>query len=105
LGYGFLEKVYENSLMIKFQSIGLNCLQQTPIKVYYLGKEVGSYYADILVENKIVLEIKAGKGDIVKEHESQLLNYLKATTFEIGPILHFGEKPTLKRVIFSNDYL
>ena len=104
LGYGFLEKVYENSLMIEFNANGLNSIQQAGIKVYYEEKEVGSYFADILIENKIIVEVKAGKGEILKEHEVQVSNYLKATNFEIGLILHFGEKPTFKRVIFSNDY-
>ena len=103
LGYGFLEKVYENSLMIEFENSGLQCIQQAGIKVYYTGKEVGNYFADILVD-KVIVEVKAGKGEILKEHQVQLSNYLKATSFEVGIILHFGEKPAFKRVIFSNEY-
>lgn len=104
LGYGFLEKVYENSLMIEFAAMELQCEQQSGIKVYYEGKEVGNYFADILVENKVIVEVKAGKGEIMKEHEIQVSNYLKATNYEVALILHFSEKPTFKRVIFSNDY-
>jgi GxxExxY protein len=104
LGYGFLEKVYENALMIELYSIGLICIQQAGIKVYYEEREVGNYFADILVENKVIVEVKAGHGQIVKEHEVQVSNYLKATNFEVGLILNFGEQPTFKRVIFSNDY-
>jgi GxxExxY protein len=104
LGYGFLEKVYENSLVIECRKSGLECLQQAGINVYYEDEEVGNYFADILVDNKIIVEVKAGKGEIVKEHEVQLSNYLKATNFEVGLILRFGEKPTFKRLVFSNEY-
>ena len=104
LGYGFLEKVYENSLMIDFKITDLLCTQQAAIKVFYEEKEVGNYFADILVDNKIIVEVKAGKGKVIKEYELQLSNYLKATNYEVGLILHFGEKPTFKRVVFSNEY-
>jgi GxxExxY protein len=104
LGFGFLEKVYENSLVIEFKNSGLVCLQQAAINVYYEEKDVGNYFADILVDNKIIVEVKAGKGEIVKEHELQLSNYLKATNFEVGLILRFSEKPIFKRVVFSNEY-
>ena len=104
LGYGFLEKVYENSLLIEFKKTGLFSNQQANIKVFYEENEVGNYFADILVENKIIVEIKAGKGEIIKEHEMQLSNYLKATNYEVGLILHFGEKPIFKRIVFSNEY-
>lgn len=103
LGYGFLEKVYENALLIELQKNGLQALQQKPIKVYYENVQVGSYYADILVEDMCILELKAGEGGIIMEHELQLLNYLKATEYEIGLLLFFGEKPSFKRKVFSND--
>lgn len=101
LGYGFLEKVYENALLSELKKKGLICYQQTPIKVYYNEFEVGLYYADINVENKIILEIKAGEGGIILELELQLMNYLRATEFEVGIIIHFGKKPTFKRKIAS----
>jgi GxxExxY protein len=104
LGYGFLEKVYENAMMIEIATIGLIGMQQAGIKVFYEGIEVGNYFADILVDNKVIVEVKAGKGEIIKEHEVQLSNYLKATNYEVGLILHFGEKPTFKRIVFSNEY-
>jgi GxxExxY protein len=104
LGYGFLEKFYENSLMIEFETLQLNTIQQAAIKVFYNEKEVGNYFADILVENKVIVEVKAGKGEIIKEHELQVSNYLKATNYEVALILHFGERPSFKRVVFSNDY-
>jgi GxxExxY protein len=103
LGYGFLEKVYENALMIELQNNNLHCFQQSPIKVYYLQNQVGTYFADILVENKIILELKAGEGGIILEHELQLVNYLKGTEYEVGLILFFGEKPLMRRKIFTNQ--
>lgn len=103
LGYGFLEKVYENALMIELQNNNLHCSQQSPIKVYYQQLKVGTYFADILVEDKIIIELKAGEGGIILEHELQLVNYLKATDYEVGLISFFGEKPTMKRKIFTNQ--
>lgn len=103
LGYGFLEKVYENALKIEIQNNKLLCTQQSPIKVYYEQNEVGTYFADLLVEDKIIIELKAGEGGIILEHELQLVNYLKATDYEVSLILFFGEKPTMKRKIFTNE--
>ena len=103
LGYGFLEKVYENAFSIELQNAGLICQQQCPIKVYYQNRQVGNYFADLLVEDKIIIELKAGEGGIIIEHELQLLNYLKATTYEVGLLFFFGEKPSFKRKIFTND--
>lgn len=103
LRFGFLEKVYENALMIELRNNGLQSSQQCPIKVYYQQTPVGIYFADILVEDKIILELKAGEGSIILEHELQLVNYLKATEYEVGLILFFGEKPTMKRKIFTNQ--
>lgn len=104
LGYGFLEKVYENALMIEMYNQNMICTQQTPIKVYYEEMPVGNYFADILVEEKIIIELKAGEGGIIIEHELQLTNYLKATEYEVGLILFFGQKPAFKRRIFTNDH-
>ena len=101
MGFGFLEKVYENAMMIELMSDGLYCEKQKPIKVYYKEKIVGDYYVDILVENKIIIELKASEG-IVEEHELQLINYLKATDLEIGLLLNFGKQAQFKRKIFSN---
>lgn len=102
LGYGFLEKVYKNSLFFDLCNVGLNCEVEKQIDVYYKNKCVGVYYADIIVENKIILELKA-KECICKEHEYQLSNYLRATNYEIGYVLNFGKKPEFKRVILTND--
>lgn len=104
LGYGFLEKVYENALIIELQSNGLHAVQQAPIKVFYNERLVGSYYVDILVESICILELKAGEGGIILEHELQLTNYLKATEYEIGLLLFFGEKPSFKRKVFTKEH-
>ncbi len=101
LGYGFLEKVYENALFIELGQSGLCCEKQKQIKVYYEGEEVGNYFADILVEDVVILELKATK-QLNKKDEIQLLNYLKATDLEVGLLLNFGEEPQVKRKIFSN---
>lgn len=102
LGYGFLEKVYKNSLYFDLVEVGLKCETEKPIDVFYKDKRVGMYFADIVVENKIILELKTAE-NICKEHEYQLTNYLRATNYEIGFVLNFGKKPEFKRVIFTND--
>ena len=101
LGYGFLEKVYENAMYIELNKLGLQVVKQQHIKVHYSGEEVGEYFADLLVENLVIIELKAA-GAIIEEHEHQLLNYLKATDKEVGLILNFGKKPQFKRKVFQN---
>ncbi len=101
LGYGFLEKVYENALIIELKKAGINALPQTPITVIYQDEVVGEYFADILVDNKVIVEIKAVRS-LVPEHEAQLLNYLKATNVEVGMLLNFGPQPELRRKAFDN---
>ena len=103
LGYGFLEKVYENAMLIELKSFGLNCEKQNPIKVYYNEQIVGDYYADIIVEDKVIIELKAVE-NIAPEHEVQLVNYLKATEIEVGLLLNFGSKPQYKRRVLSEEY-
>ena len=88
LGPGFLEKVYENALLVELAERGLKAESQLPIKVMYKGKEVGEYYADIVVENRVIMEIKAADS-LQKIHEAQLLNYLKATGYNIGLLVNF----------------
>ena len=101
LGYGFLEKVYENALKIELIINGLSVESQKPIKVFYEGKLVGEYFADLVVNDLIILELKAQE-ILIPENEAQLLNYLKATKYEIGLLLNFGKKPEIKRKIYSN---
>ena len=102
LGYGFLEKVYENALFLQLRQEGLFVEKQKKIEVYYLGSLVGEYYSDLIVNELIILELKAHECLLV-EHENQLINYLKATNIEVGLLLNFGKKPELKRKIFDND--
>ena len=101
LGYGFLEKVYENALFIELEAMGLSVEKQEQIQVYYEGEEVGEYYADLMVEECVIVELKAAE-TLCEEHEFQLINYLKATEIEVGLLLNFGKKPELKRKVFSN---
>ena len=101
LGYGFLEKVYENAMIIELEKEGILAVSQSAISVSYEGKIIGEYYADILVDNKVIVEIKAIK-HLVEENEAQLLNYLKATNMEVGLLLNFGTKPDFKRKAFDN---
>jgi len=90
LGFGFLEKVYENALMILLEKNGIPAQQQAPVRVYFEGKVVGDYYADILVDNKIILELKA-IDKIIDVHRAQVLNYLRATGLRLAMILNFGK--------------
>ena len=101
LGYGFLEKVYENAMMLEFRKENIPAVSQYAIKVVYQDEIVGEYFADILVDRKVILEIKAGKS-LALENEAQLLNYLKATDIEVGLLLNFGPKPEIKRKVFDN---
>lgn len=101
LGYGFLEKVYQNSLYLELKNKGYKVEAQKKILVYYKGIEVGEYYADLLVEDVIILELKAADC-IVKDFENQILNYLRGTECEVGLLLNFGKKPEFKRKIFEN---
>ena len=101
LGYGFLEKVYENAMMIEMRKEGIPAVSQYSIKVYYENNIVGEYFADILVADKVIVEIKAAR-NIAVENEAQLLNYLKATDIEVGLLLNFGPKPEIKRKVFDN---
>jgi GxxExxY protein len=101
LGYGFLEKVYENAMMIEFKKENISAVSQYAIKVFYQDKIVGEYFADILVDRKVIVEIKAAKS-LSLENEAQLLNYLKATDIEVGLLLNFGPKPEVKRKVFDN---
>lgn len=101
LGYGFLERVYENALKIELESKGLSVEKQKPISVYYNEHLVGEYFADLIVENKVILELKAAEA-LCEEHEHQLINYLKATDIEVGLLLNFGKKPQIARKIFTN---
>jgi len=100
LGYGFLEKVYENALKIEFGKVGLRFENQFLVKVYYEGEVVGDYFADFVVEDKVIVEVKAVR-ELGGGEGKQLLNYLKATDKDVGLLLNFGEKAEVRRKIFE----
>lgn len=101
LGYGFLEKVYQNALFFELKNRGLQVIPQRRCPVYYKGKEVGEYFCDMIINDLVILELKACEF-ILEEHELQLQNYLKASTIEIGFVLNFGKTPEFSRKVFSN---
>ncbi len=102
LGYGFLEKVYHNAMCLELSKNNLQFEKDKMINVFYDNEVVGEYYADLLIENKVIVEIKAA--ELLKEEfEYQLVNYLKATKIQIGLILNFGKKAEIKRKIFNKE--
>lgn len=101
LGYGFNEKVYENSMKLELRKHGLDVESQHSILVYYDGEQVGEYSADLLVQNRVIVELKAAH-DLAPEHEAQLLNYLKATKYEVGLLMNFGKRPRFTRKVYDN---
>ena len=102
LGFGFLEKVYQNSMYLELKAKGFYVEPQKRIKVYFKGVEVGEYFADLVVNESVILELKATEC-IVQEFEFQLINYLKATEIEVGLLLNFGKKPEFRRKVFENS--
>ena len=102
LGYGFLEKVYENAMLIELKNRGFKVESQKIIKVHFKDSIVGEYFADIIVEDKIILELKSCEA-LAPEHEVQLFNYLKATDIEVGLQFNFGKRAAFKRKVFTND--
>lgn len=103
LGYGFLEKVYENSMVIELRNMGMKVNSQYPITVFYESEIVGEYFADLIVNDIVVIELKASKS-LLEEHECQLINYLKATKIELGLLLNFGKEAEYKRKVFMNKF-
>ena len=101
LGHGFLESVYEKSLDVALNSMGLKVCCQIEIPVSFRSQRVGIFTADMLVENCVLLELKAARA-LDSSHQAQLLNYLRATEIEVGLLLNFGLKPEFKRLIFDN---
>jgi GxxExxY protein len=101
LGPGFLEKVYENALLYELKNRGLKSVSQAPITVNYKGQCVGEYFADILVEGKVIIELKTVE-KLEKIHEAQLLNYLKATGIQVGMLVNFRHaKAEIKRLVLD----
>lgn len=102
LGYGFSEKVYQKAFGIALRENGFNVEEQKAIHVYFHGQVVGEYIADMVINDLIILELKAAS-QILNEHEAQLLNYLKATKYEVGYAINFGVAPKFKRVVYDNE--
>ena len=102
LGFGFLENVYQNALFFELQDRGFKVVPQKQMNVYYKKRKVGRYYSDILVNDVVILELKAA-AFIAPEFELQLANYLKATDVEVGLLLNFGKRPQFIRKVFSNE--
>ena len=102
LGYGFLERVYQNALFYELEEFGFKVDAQKKIKVYYKDLIVGDYIADIFVNDLVILELKAQEY-LVEANEFQLINYLKATGWEVGLLLNFGKKPEFIRKVFQNN--
>ncbi len=102
LGYGFLEKVYEKAMIIEFNKMDLKYENQYPIKVYYEGNIIGDYIADFIIEDVIIIEIKAIR-ELLDQNINQLLNYLTSTDKEVGLLLNYGKQPEVKRKIYNNE--
>ena len=104
LGYGFLERVYENAMCVELSRQGLSVTAQVPITVYYEGTVVGEYYADLCVEDAVIVELKAA-AELDKTHDAQLTNYLKATGRPVGLLLNFGRRAEFRRRVNSHGSL
>jgi GxxExxY protein len=102
LGFGFLESVYHKAMLIALVEAGLKVETQVHLPVFFRGHLVGDFFADIFVERAVILELKSA-GELVSANESQLLNYLKASSAEVGLLLNFGPKPKFKRLAFDNE--
>ena len=102
LGYGFLESVYEESLLIALREVGLTVDRQVPVPVWFRDHKVGDFRADLLVENRVLLELKSTR-ILESAHEAQLLHYLKSTEIEVGMLLNFGSRPQFRRLLFDNE--
>lgn len=101
LGSGFLESIYENAFQILLKQSGVDVEKQLPITVYFRDQIVGEYKADLIVEDKILIELKSVAA-ILPKHEAQIINYLKATDIEIGLLMNFGDEPEFKRFVFED---
>lgn len=103
LGYGFLEKVYKKALLIELKKLNLPCIENSGVQVYYDRIPVGIYYSDILVDNCVIVELKAVEC-LRPQHDAQIINYLKATDIEVGLLLNFGKSPEFRRKVLLRDY-
>jgi len=101
LGHGFLESTYAEALGVALEESGLSAAREVPVPVWFRGKKVGQYYADMIVAGLILLELKAAR-TLESAHEAQLLHYLRATDVEVGLLLNFGVRPQFRRLLFDN---
>jgi GxxExxY protein len=101
LGYGFLESTYAEAMVVALREAGFAALREVPVPVWFRGKKVGQYFADLMVDDAVLLELKAAR-TLESAHEEQLLHYLKATEIEVGLLLNFGLRPQFRRLLFDN---
>ena len=102
LGYGLSEKVYHKAMLIELQRLGMHVIAESPIQVYYKGEVAGDFYADLLVNHLVIVELKSGK-ELLDQHRAQLLNYLRATKYEVGLLLNFGPEAEIERKSYLNS--
>lgn len=102
LGSGFLESTYAEAMVIALNQSGLRAIREVPVPVWFRGKKIGQYFADMVVDNTVLLELKAARS-LESAHEAQLLHYLRATEIEVGLLLNFGLRPQFRRLLFDND--
>jgi GxxExxY protein len=102
LGHGFLESVYHKALVLALRQAGLRAEIEVPVPVFFRGQQVGDFSADVVVEDKVLLELKAVR-ELEPAYEAQLLNYLRGTPIEVGLLMNFGPKPRFRRLVFAND--
>lgn len=102
LGNGFLESTYAEAMVIALNQSGLRAIREVPVPVWFRGKKIGQYFADMVVDNTVLLELKAARS-LESAHEAQLLHYLRATEIEVGLLLNFGLRPQFRRLLFDND--
>jgi GxxExxY protein len=102
LGYGFLESTYSEAMVIALEQLGYRAVREVPVPVWFRGWKVGQYFADMVVDDRILLELKAAR-TLERAHEAQLLHYLRATEIEVGLLLNFGLHPQFRRLLFDNE--
>lgn len=101
LGHGFLESTYAEALVVALEESGLKASREVPVSVWFRGRKVGQYYADVMVEDLVLIELKAARA-LESAHQAQLLHYLRATQVEVGLLLNFGQRPQFRRLLFDN---
>jgi GxxExxY protein len=102
LGHGSLESTYAQALVVALEESGLSTAREVPVPVWFHGKKVGQYYADLVVDGIVLIELKAAR-TLESAHEAQLLHYLRATEIEVGLLLNFGLRPQFRRLLFDNE--